>query len=310
MRLQHLRGSCRRGVVSTCVQRPPQVLSIQSHVVYGAAGNSAAVFPMRRLGVNVCPLNTVQFSNHTQYGRWTGHVFPPEHIDEIASGLADVEALEGCDAVLSGYLGSEAQGDAVLRVLERIRQVNPKAIYCCDPVMGHPEKGCIVAPGVAEFFARSAVSAADIICPNTLELAMLTGGGPPQETLASVRAAAEKLLRAGPKAVFVKHLGQAGLEAGSSFEMLLVTVDGTWRVSAPLLHFDRPPVGVGDLTSGIFLARRLKGASWEEALEHTAGAYHAVMSATKDLGCYELQTIAAQDGIADPPGCFSAERLA
>ena len=37
------------------------ILAIQSHVVYGHAGNSAAEFPMRRTGANVWPLNTVQF---------------------------------------------------------------------------------------------------------------------------------------------------------------------------------------------------------------------------------------------------------
>lgn len=42
-----------------------RVLSIQSHVVFGCAGNSAALFPMRRLGIEVWPMNTVQFSNHT-----------------------------------------------------------------------------------------------------------------------------------------------------------------------------------------------------------------------------------------------------
>eukprot|EP00933_Yihiella_yeosuensis_P040977 TRINITY_DN35408_c0_g1_i1.p1 TRINITY_DN35408_c0_g1~~TRINITY_DN35408_c0_g1_i1.p1 ORF type:complete len:311 (-),score=55.03 TRINITY_DN35408_c0_g1_i1:71-1003(-) len=294
---------------STSTKRPPSVLSIQSHVVYGAAGNSAAVFPMRRLGVNVWPLNTVQFSNHTQYGRWTGHVFPPDHLTEIVDGIAGVDALQKCDALLSGYLGSEAQGASVLNAVQRIKDTNPNAMYCCDPVMGHPEKGCIVAPGVAEFFAREAVGAADIICPNTLELALLTGGGPAPDTLSAVRTAAEKLLAAGPKAVFVKHLGPAGVEAKESFEMLLVTGDGTWRIATPLLHFDRPPVGVGDLTSGIFLAKRLLGASWEQALQHTAGAYYAVMSATQALGEYELQSVAAQDGIANPSKEFIAERL-
>ncbi|CAE8642622.1 unnamed protein product [Polarella glacialis] len=290
-------------------RRPPAVLSIQSHVVYGAAGNSAAVFPMRRLGVNVWPLNTVQYSNHTQYGKWAGHVFPPDHITDIVGGLADVQALPECDAVLSGYLGSEAQGEAVLKAVQQVKEANPSAIYCCDPVMGHPEKGCIVAPGLAEFFARSAVCAADIVCPNTLELALLTGGTQPAQSLAAVRAAAEQLLKRGPKAVFVKHLGLAGLEGGKNFEMLLVTCEGTWRVSAPLLHFDRPPVGVGDLTTGLLLAKRLTGATWKEALEHTAGAYHAVMSATQALGAYELQTVAAQDGIAAPREIFRAQQL-
>eukprot|EP00444_Apocalathium_aciculiferum_P038634 CAMPEP_0183533278 /NCGR_PEP_ID=MMETSP0371-20130417/26074_1 /TAXON_ID=268820 /ORGANISM="Peridinium aciculiferum, Strain PAER-2" /LENGTH=301 /DNA_ID=CAMNT_0025733489 /DNA_START=23 /DNA_END=925 /DNA_ORIENTATION=+ len=293
-RLWEARTVARRRFSAAAVDRPPTVLSIQSHVVSGAAGNSAAVFPMRRLGVNVWPLNTVQFSNHTQYGKWTGHVFPPEHITQITDGLEAIGALPKCDAVLSGYLGSEAQGAAVLDAVRRVREANPKAIYCCDPVMGHPEKGCIVAPGVAEFFARDAVPAADVLCPNTLELGFLDGQKEALASLDEIWAAAEALLKRGPSAVFVKHLGKAGREGGRRFEMLLVTAEGTWIVSAPLLPFDRPPTGVGDLTSGIFLARRLLGSSWDEALELTAGAYHAVMAATSRLGEYELQLVAAQ----------------
>ena len=48
------------------------ILSIQSHVAYGHVGNSAAVFPLQRLGVEVWPIHTVQFSNHTGYGNWHG----------------------------------------------------------------------------------------------------------------------------------------------------------------------------------------------------------------------------------------------
>lgn len=87
------------------------ILAIQSHVVYGHAGNSAAEFPMRRLGANVWPLNTVQFSNHTQYGKWTGCVMPPSHLTEIVQGIAAIDKLHTCDAVLSGYLGSAEQGE-------------------------------------------------------------------------------------------------------------------------------------------------------------------------------------------------------
>lgn len=45
------------------------ILAIQSHVVYGHAGNSAAEFPMRRLGANVWPLNTVQFDAAQPFNR-------------------------------------------------------------------------------------------------------------------------------------------------------------------------------------------------------------------------------------------------
>ena len=43
------------------------ILSLQSHVAYGHVGNSAAVFALQRLGVEVWPIHTVQFSNHTGY---------------------------------------------------------------------------------------------------------------------------------------------------------------------------------------------------------------------------------------------------
>ncbi len=59
------------------------ILSIQSHVVFGHAGNSAAEFPMRRMSANVWPLNTVQFSNHTQYGQWTGSVMDASYLNDI-----------------------------------------------------------------------------------------------------------------------------------------------------------------------------------------------------------------------------------
>ena len=112
------------------------ILSIQSHVVFGHAGNSAAVFPMRRIGVNVWPLNTVQFSNHTQYHQWTGTVMPASHLIEIVDGINAIDELKRCDAVLSGYMGSPEQGDAIIEIVKKVKTVNPNAIYLCDPVMG------------------------------------------------------------------------------------------------------------------------------------------------------------------------------
>jgi len=50
------------------------ILSIQSWVSFGHVGNASAVFPLQRLGAEVWAVNTVQFSNHTGYGDWTGQV--------------------------------------------------------------------------------------------------------------------------------------------------------------------------------------------------------------------------------------------
>ncbi len=96
------------------------ILSIQSHTVFGHAGNSAAEFPMRRMGANVWPLNTVQFSNHTQYGRWTGCVMPASHLTDIARGIAEIDRLKDCDAVLSGYIGSAEQGEHIQQSVSQV----------------------------------------------------------------------------------------------------------------------------------------------------------------------------------------------
>lgn len=284
-----------------------RVLSIQSHVVFGHAGNSAATFPLCRMGVDVWPLNTVQFSNHTQYPQWTGSVFPAQHLTDVVNGLEKIDKLKICDAVLSGYIGSPEQGNAILNIVKQVKVANPQALYFCDPVMGHPEKGCIVAPGVAEFFCQQALQVSDVIGPNLLELETLSG-----ETITTVEQAvkaARQLCRQGPKIVLVKHLSRAGYRA-DRFEMILVTEEHSWHISRPLVDFgEKQPVGVGDLTSGLMLVNLLKDESLPKSLEHVVAAVYEVMIRTKQLGEYELQLIAAQDKMVNPEHKFCATVL-
>ncbi|WP_263143732.1 pyridoxal kinase PdxY [Pseudomonas sp. RIT-PI-AD] len=288
------------------MKRTPHLLAIQSHVVFGHAGNGAAVFPMQRLGVNVWPLNTVQFSNHTQYGQWTGEVLAPTQIPALVDGIAAIGELGQCDAVLSGYLGSAAQGRAILEVVARIKQANPQALYLCDPVMGHPQKGCIVAPEVSQFLLEEAAAVADYLCPNQLELDSFAGRRP--ESLADCVAMARTLLQRGPRAVLVKHLDYPGKPA-DAFEALLVSAEACWHLSRPLLAFPRQPVGVGDLTSGLFLARLLLGDGPRDAFEFSAAAVHEVLLETQACASYELQLVRAQDRIAHPRVKFEAVAL-
>ncbi|WP_338522024.1 pyridoxal kinase PdxY [Pseudomonas batumici] len=288
------------------MKRTPHLLAIQSHVVFGHAGNSAAVFPMQRLGVNVWPLNTVQFSNHTQYGQWAGEVLAPQRIPELVEGIAAIGELGHCDAVLSGYLGSASQGRAILGAVARIKAVNPNVLYLCDPVMGHPEKGCSVPAEVSDFLLEEAATMADFLCPNQLELDSFCGRTP--HSLFDCLAMARSLLARGPKAVLVKHLAYPG-KPDESFEMLLVTAEGSWHLRRPLLAFPKQPVGVGDLTSGLFLARVLLGDSLVAAFEFTASAVHEVLLETQACGSYELELVRAQDRIAHPRVRFEAESI-
>lgn len=224
------------------MKRTPHLLAIQSHVVFGHAGNSAAVFPMQRIGINVWPLNTVQFSNHTQYGQWSGDVLAPTQIPALVEGISNIGELGECDAVLSGYLGSAEQGRAILEGVARIKAVNPRALYLCDPVMGHPEKGCIVSPQVSQFLLEQAVTKADILCPNQLELDSFCGRR--AASLEDCVGMARSLLLKGPKVVLVKHLAYPG-RAEDQFEMLLVTAEHSWHLRRPLLAFPKQPADFG-----------------------------------------------------------------
>ena len=144
---------------------------------------------------------------------------------------------------------------------------------------------------------------ADFLCPNQLELDSFCGRHP--QSLFDCLAMARSLLARGPKAVLVKHLSYPGKPA-ESFEMLLVTAEGNWHLRRPLLAFPRQPVGVGDLTSGLFLARVLLGDSLVAAFEFTAAAVHEVLLETQACTSYELQLVRAQDRIAHPRVRFEA----
>ncbi len=144
----------------------------------------------------------------------------------------------------------------ILGIVRQVKAANPQAKYFCDPVMGHPEKGCIVAPGVAEFHVRHGLPASDIIAPNLVELEILC-----EHAVNNVEdgSGSARTRSQGPQIVFVKHLARAGYSR-DRFEMLLVTADEAWHISRPLVDFGmRQPVGVGDVTSGLLLVKLLPG---------------------------------------------------
>lgn len=283
------------------------ILSIQSHVVYGYAGNKSATFPMQLLGVDVWALNTVQFSNHTQYGQWKGMVIPKEQIGEIVQGIDNIGELHKCNAVISGYIGAAEQVEEIINVVQKVKSRNPHAVYLCDPVMGHPDKGCIVAEGVKENLINLALPQADIITPNLVELRELSGRS--VENFSQAIEAVKVILSKGPKKVLVKHLSKVGQDP-SQFEMLLANEQGIWHISRPLHQFNKEPVGVGDLTAGLFMANLLNGKNDLEAFEHTANAVNDVMTVTQQQQAYELQIIAARDLIVKPQSQYKAVKIA
>lgn len=282
------------------------VLSIQSHVAFGHVGNAAAVFPLQRLGFEVWPVNTVQFSNHTGYGDWTGDIFSADHIADLVRGIDERGQLPTCDAVLSGYMGDAALGAAILDTVAQVRAANPKALYVCDPVMGDVGRGIFVRPGIPEFMRQHAVPAADIIAPNQFELELLTGKT--VVSLESAVAAARSALELGPQVVLLTSLRHDGL-ADDRIAMLAVNGEGAWWTSTPLLAFEQGPNGSGDATAALFLAHYLLQADVRHALEQAAAAIFAIMETTHRAGTRELQLVAAQDDIVKPPRRFPVEAV-
>ncbi len=280
------------------------ILSIQSHVAYGHVGNASAVFPMQRLGVEVWPVHTVQFSNHTGYGSWKGRVFDGPAIEELVEGIAERGVLERCDGVLSGYMGSADIGNAVLSAVARVRALNPRALYCCDPVIGDVGRGVFVRPGIPEFMREQAVPAADIVTPNQFELDYLSGLA--TQTLADVKQAVAVVQAMGPKAVLVTSVET---QETPSDAIDLVAGEGGrfWRVRTPRLSLSVN--GAGDAIAALFFVHYARAGSAQGALAEASASIYGLLKRTEEAGSREILTIAAQDEFVSPTYRFSAEEV-
>jgi pyridoxine kinase len=285
--------------------RAMKVLSIQSHVAYGHVGNAAAVFPMQRMGVDVMPIHTVQFSNHTGYGAWSGRVFDGPAIEEIVQGIAERGALGDCDAVLSGYMGSPDIGTAILDAVAKVRAANPKALYCCDPVIGDSHSGIYVRPGIAELMRERAVPAADIVTPNQFELNLLSGL--PTSTLGEAKAAAAAVQALGPRVVLVTSLG-TDATPGDAIDMMAGEGGQFWRVRTPRLDL-KAVSGAGDAVAALFLVHYLRSGSAATALGMAAASIHGLLKQTAEAGSMELLTVEAQDEFVSPTKTFPIEAV-
>src|SRR5262249_11854830 len=178
------------------------------------------------------------------HGQWRGAAVAGAVIADLFEGIAALGVLPQIDAVLSGYLGDAATGPVLLNIVESVRVANPRALFCCDPVIGDVETGSYVTDGIAEFFRDRAMTLAGIVTPNRFELEFLTGGA--VTNLAEAAAAAAALRAQGPDIVLVTSLDVVS----DHITMLAAGPDGAWSVETPCL----PIVlnGCGDVTAALF----------------------------------------------------------
>lgn len=262
------------------------IFSLQSHVVYGYVGNRVATFILQRLGFEVMTLNTVQFSNHTGYGAWSGDVFSKEHLEGIVDHLENVGHLQKCSALLTGYLGDPTTADLALK----IRRMIPKeAMYVCDPVMGDVGRGFFVKEGILEKFQGDVIPHACAVTPNMFELEALS-----KMTVVDL----DSLKRA------ITHLNRP-LTLVTSVILpeipkdqmgMILSVEGRfYLINTPMFKMNIPPNGAGDAVSALFLGYMLKNRDSLVAFKQVATAMHHLFEATYRSGERELALISSQD---------------
>ncbi|NYE20426.1 pyridoxal kinase PdxY [Microbacterium immunditiarum] len=281
-----------------------KILSIQSAVAYGHVGNSAAVFPLQRIGVEVLPVYTVNFSNHTGYGAWRGPLIDPADVREVLAGVEDRGVFPEIDVVLSGYQGGEGIADVILDAVARVKAANPDAVYACDPVMGNAKSGCFVAPAIPDLLRDRVVPAADIVTPNQFELGYLTRTEP--DTLESTLESVDLVRETGPRTVLVTSVERPDREEGT-IEMLAVDDAGAWIVQTPLLPMKAN--GSGDVTAALFTAHYRATGEAATALARTTSSVFDLLSLTHESGHRELQLVEAQEFYAHPRLQFDVRQV-
>lgn len=281
-----------------------KIVSIQSSVAYGYVGNSAAVFPLQRLGHEVWPVLTVHFSNHTGYGEWRGPLLAASDVADVIRGIGDRGVLGEVDAVLSGYQGDPAVGAVILDTVAMVKELNPSAVYCCDPVMGDVGRGMFVRPGIPEFMRDTVVPRADILTPNHFELDFLAGTTTTK--MGQVLDAVDVVRERGPRDVLVTSVLCAEAAPGH-LDVVAVSDAGAWAVTTPILPI--APNGCGDVTTALYLAHLHTTGSPAVALARTTSSVFAILEATIAAGTQEIQLVAAQESIANPPPTFEVRQL-
>lgn len=276
------------------------ILTLQSHVVYGHAGNAAAVFPMQRLGHEVSALNLLQFSNHTGYGTWGGSVISAAELRDVLQGLRNIGVWGTLDAIISGYIGNVEQAEVMADMICTMKKQRPQLLYCCDPVMGDVGRGLYIKPELAHFIRTKLLPLADWITPNIFELSQLA-----QTRVTNIREAMSA------SQVLVDHYG-FGLLATSIADsptqtgLSLATTREAYYVTTPRYDLRHTVHGTGDVTAASFMSHVLHGDIPRIALEKTASTIHAITRFTFEQGLPELAIIPAQAALLTPQPMFKA----
>jgi len=255
---------------------PVDVISVQSQLVYGYAGNSAAVPPLRALGVRVAEIPTTLLSNAPFYETTRGRVLPSDWFADLLLGAGERGLPQRARMLVSGYFGSVGTGDT--------------------------HTGPYVEPGLEKVFVERLLPHAWLVTPNAFELGRLTGM--PSLAQDDAIAASQALLARGPEWVLAHSVG------GDPGQLVTLAVsrDAIWRWSSPHLPVD--VAGTGDVLMSLLVAFLLRGETFEQAISRAIAGVHVALETTLANGHEEFDVLAAAPAALALPDRFVPERLA
>ena len=281
------------------------VISIQSQVAYGHVGNSAAVFPMQMHGIDVIAVPTTLLSNRPGYPTIRGRVLEAQLVADLLLGVEERGALDTCEAILSGYLGSPEIAAVVADFIARAKARNPRLTYCCDPVLGDRDRGLFVQADIPPLVRDRLCRLADIITPNHFEFEWLCGAK--ATTIEQLIAQAQTLMSRGPSTIVITSAELADTPDGQIETVAVERFNArshAWRVRTPKLPIS--PSGTGDLFAALLVSVRVRGSDTPDALGHAASAVFAVLERTAARGTEEMRIVETAALLADPTRRFDA----
>ncbi|HNP35545.1 MAG TPA: pyridoxal kinase [Woeseiaceae bacterium] len=277
--------------------RRPNIVSIQSQLVYGCAGNNAAVPILRGLGATVYPVPTVLFSNTPHYPTIGGQVLAAPFIEDLLTTLLDRVRPAEIDAITTGYIGSAETARVVADFIDSVRSQHPGIVVLCDPVMGDGDVGLYVDDAVADAVCTQLIPRANIVTPNLFEAQCIVGDGSLTASGYSI-----SLLRNDVKVAIVTGQFDESTNEVSTFAS---SSDEIWRVTTPRIHVR--PTGTGDVFAAGFLYEWLVSDSIPSALERAVSLVLPLLERCLRTDCVEMMPEALEPTDFARPPAHSAQ---
>lgn len=260
----------------------PDVVSIQSQVVYGNVGNTAAAHVLQAAGLLVSQVPSIILSSTPHYQPLYGGPPPRDWFSGWLESLFDRDAVRGIKAVQIGYLGESEQTGILFDWLSRVLEVNSQVLVVMDPVLGDADSGRYTQPGI-EAGWRKLISLASGLTPNAFELGILSGRS--VNTTAEVVSAAQELL--GGRTQWVAATSAAPEEwRPGEMRTVLTTTTGSQAITHR--RVDSAAKGTGDTFSATVTASLLRGMSLADSVSRAGAVVTRALEDTIEAGTREL----------------------